>query len=321
MAFEAHRPEHCSGCRGILMCKTVIFSEETKKFSKCLGKNSTFAIGLKVCFKKGVFVPNSVQTIAFSNLMAESQLTARGWVIPFPLISSSALPPGVAAPSASPPVALADVSFRWRELPWTCCQMMSWKTRSLTTMPTRRQPPSRSRQAEDLHYDSPIYIYYSSFYISPLFFSSLPHPGRCVLTSSHAEFKGHCGLSPKPLQTPALHSTSPTSVYSSLFEALSAFPTCWAAGLLNSNFHHANYRLLPEWEISCIANRNAFLQKGTDIARVHMLWTKPPNPARAHIRYRWTARLSYAHNPVSGRVTERSSSSIGPLCSCYKMLK
>lgn len=57
------------------------------------------------------------------------------------------LPPaGAAAPSASPPVAQADASFRWRELPWTSCPTMSWKTRSPTTMPMRRQRPSRSRR-------------------------------------------------------------------------------------------------------------------------------------------------------------------------------
>lgn len=243
----------------------------------------------------------------------------------FPPITSSVLPPptpGVAAPSASPPVALADVSFRWRELPWTCCQMMSWKTRSLTTMPMRRQPPSRSRQGEGLHYDSPIYIYYS-FYISPLFFSHLSHIWADMWSPALMQSLKDIVVFSLNLcrHQHYIHPNPPTSVYFSLFKALSAFPTCRAAGLLNSNFDHAKYRLLPEWEISCIANRNAFLQKGTDIARVHMLWTKPPNPVRAHIRYRWTGRLSYAHNPVSRRVTGRSSSSIGPLCSCYKMLK
>lgn len=77
IAFEAHRPEHrMSDCRGMRICKIVI-SEETG-FSKCLGVESKFAIGLKGCFKKDVFAPNSVQTIAFSNLMGESQLKVRG---------------------------------------------------------------------------------------------------------------------------------------------------------------------------------------------------------------------------------------------------
>lgn len=65
-----------SGCRGIRICK-IVNSEETG-FSKCLRVESKFAIGLKVCFKKDVFGPNSVQTVAFSNLMGESQLKVRG---------------------------------------------------------------------------------------------------------------------------------------------------------------------------------------------------------------------------------------------------
>lgn len=71
--------------------------------------------------------------------------------------TSSPLPPaGGAAPSASPPVAQADVLCRWRELPpWTSCPMMSWKTKSPTTTPTRHQRPSQSRGEKALTFCAP----------------------------------------------------------------------------------------------------------------------------------------------------------------------
>lgn len=89
-----------------------------------------------------------------------------------PLLTSARLPPaGAAAPLASPPVAQAGVSCRWREPPWTSCPMTSWRTRSLTTMPMRPRRPSQNKRGTALTLSSVFYRrhqnYTSSFNRDP----------------------------------------------------------------------------------------------------------------------------------------------------------